>query len=213
MNAQPAAFSSGVRPRSAEKRERHLQIIAEWIEPGCRVLDLGCGRGALLELLAQTKGVSGLGVDQDFEKILGCARRGVTAYQGDMEAFMRQFPAKFFDWVICSRTVQELQHPGVALEEALRVGRRLTIGFVNYGYWRNRLWLLRHGRRVRNEVYPTSWDEGRPANHLSIAEFEDFCAARQIRIRRKLYLAGDWETPRQRFANLLGGYALYELEK
>ena len=108
-----------------EKRTVDMQIIGDWVEPASRVLDLGCGRGVLLDYLQQTKQARGLGVDLDFQKILGCVRRGVTAYQGDMEAFMRAFPDRFFDRVICSRTVQELADPAAVILEALRVGREL----------------------------------------------------------------------------------------
>jgi len=115
-----------------EKRTVDMQIIGDWVEPGSRVLDLGCGRGVLLDYLQQTKQVRGLGVDLDFQKILGCVRRGVTAYQGDMEAFMHAFPDRFFDRVICSRTVQELTDrrpsswPPCALVGPLRLDSSIT---------------------------------------------------------------------------------------
>lgn len=83
-----------------------MQIIADWVEPKSRVLDLGCGRGVLLESLVQTKEVFGVGVDMQFEKISACVRRGITAYQGDMMTFMRSFPDAHFDRVICSRTLE-----------------------------------------------------------------------------------------------------------
>ena len=110
-------------PRTAEKRTVDMQVIGDWVEPGARVLDLGCGQGALLGYLVQSKQVSAVGVDLDFAKVTACVRRGLQAYQGDMTRFMRDFPDKHFDRVICSRTVQELADPAAVILEALRVGQ------------------------------------------------------------------------------------------
>src|SRR5688572_33386810 len=137
-----------------EKRTVDMQIIGEWVEPGSRVLDLGCGKGALLDYLVQTKQVSGVGVDLDFQRIATCVTRGLSAYQGDMTSFMHEFPDRHFDRVICSRTVQELDHPTTVILEALRVARAVTVGFVNHGFWKNRVdMLLRRSeeRRVGKE--------------------------------------------------------------
>src|ERR1019366_4466649 len=177
------------------KRTVDMQIIGDWVEPGTRVLDLGCGMGVLLDYLVQTKKVSAVGVDLDFAKITECVRRGISAYQGDMTKFMRAFPDKHFDRVLCSRTVQELGDPATVILEALRVGRTLTVGFVNHGFWKNRLNALLHGRKIRNEVYTTEWFESRPANPVSVADFESFCVAKGIRIARRAHLAGNWHTP------------------
>jgi len=196
-----------------QKRTVDMQIIGDWVEPHTRVLDLGCGRGALLGYLMQSKQVTAVGVDLDFLRISACVQRGVTAYQGDMLAFMHEFPDRFFDRVICSRTVQELDRPTDVILEALRVGRTVTVGFVNHGYWKNRVDALVRGRKVRNEVYTTEWFESRPANPLTIADFEYFCITKQIRIARRAHLAGNWRSPRHFLPNLLAGYALYDLTR
>jgi methionine biosynthesis protein MetW len=194
-----------------EKRTVDMQIIGEWVDPGSRVLDLGCGRGALLEYLVQSKQVSAIGVDLDFERITACVARGLAAYQGDMTSFMREFPDHHFDRVICSRTVQELDDPTTVILEALRAGRAVTVGFVNHGFWKNRIDALLRGRKVRNEVYTTEWHESRPANPLTIADFEHFCAVKGIRIVRRAMLRGNWHTPCRTLPNLFAGYALYDL--
>ena len=196
-----------------EKRTVDMQIIGDWVEPNTRVLDLGCGAGVLLDYLVQTKQVSAVGVDLDFTRITACIRRGLDAYQGDMTEFMRAFPDRHFDRVICSRTVQELADPTTVILEALRVGRTLTVGFVNHGFWKNRLNALVQGRKIRNEVYTTEWFESRPANPVTIADFEHFCAAKGIRVARSAHLAGDWHTPCRTRPNLFAGYALYDLAR
>jgi methionine biosynthesis protein MetW len=199
--------------RRIERRTVDMRIIGDWVERQNRVLDLGCGRGELLDYLLQTKQVSGVGVDLDFDRIAACVRRGVTAYQGDMMAFLRAFPEKHFDRVILSRTVHELNRPAEVILEALRVGRALTVGFVNHGFWKNRLYGLVEGRKLRNSVYTTEWSESRPANPLSVADFEDFCRTKGIRITRRVHLLGDWKTPCPMLPNLLAGYALYDLAR
>jgi methionine biosynthesis protein MetW len=163
--------------------------------------------------LVQAKQVSATGVDLDFARISACVSRGLSAYQGDMTEFMRAFPDRHFDRIICSRTVHELNDPAGVIMEALRVGSAVTVGFVNHGFWKNRLDALLRGRKVRNAVYTTAWHESRPANPLSIADFEDFCSARRIRVARRAHLLGDWRTPCRVLPNLLAGYALYDLAR
>ena len=196
-----------------EKRTVDMEIIGDWVEPHTRVLDLGCGPGVLLDYLVQTKKVSAVGVDLDLARITACVRRGLAAYQGDMTEFMRAFPDQHFDRVICSRTVHELGDPTTVITEALRVGRTLTVGFVNHGFWKNRVDMLLRGRKLRNPVYTTEWFESRPANPVTIADFEHFCAAKNIRIARRAHLAGNWHSPCRALPNLFAGYALYDLAR
>jgi len=199
--------------KPAVKRTVDMQIIADWVEPRSRVLDLGCGRGVLLDALVQSKDIFAVGVDLDFNKISACVKRGVTAYQGDMMAFMKAFPDGHFDRVICSRTLEEVADPAAVIAEALRVGRAVTVGFVNHGFWKNRLDALLRGRKPRNEVYTTEWFESRPVNPATVADFEHFCAVKGYRITRRAMLRGDWKRPCGWGPNLLAGYALYDLAK
>ncbi len=196
-----------------EKRTVDMRVIGEWVEPHSRVLDLGCGRGELLDYLAQAKSVSAVGVDLDFGRVTACVSRGVTAYQGDMTAFMRSFPDRHFDRVICSRTIHELQDPAGVLLEALRVGRVLSVGFVNHGFWKNRMDTLVRGQKTRNAVYQTAWFESRPVNPVTIADFEEFCASHAIRVLRRVHLLGDWKTNCPVLPNIFAGYALYDLTR
>ena len=102
-------------------------------------------------------------MDIDFDKILSCVKRGVTVYQGDVQSFLSKLPDGAFDRVIFSRTVEQLEDPGETLAEGLRVGRRVTVGFVNQGFWLNRVNALLRGRRTINEVFPKPWYESLPA--------------------------------------------------
>jgi len=154
-----------------------------------------------------------VGVDLDAAKIAACIRRGVTAYQGDMLSFMRAFPDGHFSRVICSRTLEEVADPAAVIDEALRVARSVAVGFVNHGYWKNRIDTFFRGSKPRNAVYTTRWHESRPANPLGISDFEHFCAVKKLRVARRVFFRGDWKTPCRALPNLLAGYALYDLAR
>lgn len=197
--------------RNAIKREVDFQILSDWIEKESRVLDLGCGRGILLEHLTTQKHIYGVGVDNDFSKIVSCVKRGVSAYQGDIGSVLSLYPDDYFDWIICSRTLHELSEPKRIIDEALRVGKHLAIGFINQAFWLNRLSMLVRGRRVMNEVYPKHWYDSRANNAVSVNDFEEFCQSHSIKVNRKAYLGADWKTPCSTLPNLLAGYAIYEV--
>ncbi len=198
-------------PQSAKKRQADFQVIARWVAPGERILDLGCGRGILLEYLKQTKGVYGVGVDVDIDRVSSCVKRSVPVYQGDAHEVLRTFQDDAFDRVIFSRTVEQFDNPDATLREGLRVGKRVTVGFVNHAYWKNRVSAAFRGRRIVNEVYPNPWYASLSANPFSVAEFEDYCQQKHIKIGNKVYLAGDWRRECKFLPNLLAGYAIYDL--
>jgi methionine biosynthesis protein MetW len=195
--------------RVEQKRKVEYAALSEWVADGARVLDLGCGRGILLHDLTQRKGIRGLGVDLNPDKIRGCIKRGVPAYQGDIEKILGQFPDNFFDWVVISRTLEELNRPAAVLDASLRVGRQVVVGFVNHGFWRNRLAMFLTGRRVKNEVFPERWFESRPTNPVNVRSFEEFCVERGITVRERVFLGGDWESRANRLPSIFAGYAIY----
>ena len=193
------------------KRQVDFQVIAEWIHHGEKILDLGCGRGVLLEFLKQRNNIYGIGVDLDFDKILSCLKRGVNAYQGDIKSFLNKFDPNSFDRVILSRTIDQLEDPQDIIIKSLEVGKRVTIGFVNNGYWKNRLSSLVYGSRLINEVNPNPWYKSLPSNNFSIREFELFCEDKDISIKKRICFAGDWKTRQKINCNFFAGYAIYDL--
>ncbi|MGJ3244023.1 MAG: methionine biosynthesis protein MetW [Opitutales bacterium] len=199
--------------RKHQKRYVDFQVISQWVIEGSRVLDIGCGRGVLLDYLRQTRKARVLGVDIDPEKITACVQKGIAVYQGDGLNLLATFADNSFDRIILSRTVEELDQPARVLEAALRVGRTLTVGFVNHGYWLNRLSYLMTGSRPVNDVYPETWYTSRPQNRFSHREFLDWCATIGCTVRRRHCLAGDWSTPVSRLVNLRAGYVIVDLEK
>mgnify|MGYP001231897608 FL=1 len=210
--------SSSTHSRYDVKKEADFKIIDDWVEPSSKVLDLGCGRGALLEHLRDTKDVFGLGVDYDLNKATACVARGVTVCQEDIRKVLSNLKDNSFDWVIFSRMVEELEEPGKVILEALRVGKRVAISFVNYSYWKNRYRFLRSGVRIRNEVYPEPWETSMLRNYFSVRDFELFCLKMktekiEFSIGRKVFHRGDWVKTCKFFPNLRAGLAIYELIK
>lgn len=197
--------------RKSFRDEADLRLFGEWIPDGSRVLDVGCGRGILLEHLVTQKRAFGVGVDNDPVKVAGCVERGVNVIQGDLHAVLREVPDASYDWVVCSRVLQELSNPAEVVLQALRIGRRVAVAFVNHGHWRNRLSMVRYGHRARNRLYPNPWYQSEPTNPVSITDFEEFCAHYGITVARRAYLAGDWKSPCRVLPKLLAGYGVYEL--
>ena len=172
----------------------------------------------LLEYLRDSKRVRGLGVDYETAKATSCIARDVAVYQEDIRRALKNLADDSFDWVIFSRMIEELPEPGSVILEALRVGKRVALSFVNYGYWRNRIHFLGKGVRVKNDVYPDNWEKSDLRNHFSISEFENFCKNRQggqrpFEIGRKVYHQGDWLKTCSVLPNLRAGLAIYELTK
>jgi len=195
------------------KKKIELKAVCEWVGEGDRVLDLGCGRGILLHELVRRRKIYAVGVDSDFEKISLCIKKGVSAYHGDIMDMLSTFPDNSFDWIICSRTLPELENASEVIFKSLDVAKSVAVGFVNYAYWRNRLSVFFTGDRVVNEVYPDRWEAARPMNPISVNSFRNFCKRNNITIKREHFLRGDWETPCRFVPNVFSGYALFEISK
>lgn len=195
---------SGLRP--------DLAIIGEWIRPGTRILDLGCGDGALLAHLARTRQVSGYGLEIDPANISACIATGVNVIQADLDEGLREFETDSFDYVVMTQALQALQRPDRAVTEMLRVGKTAIVTFPNFGYWRVRLGLAT-GRMPNTPALPDEW-YSTPNIHLcTVADFEDLCREHRWEVLQRSLLdherRDDW---RIRLApNLFSQVALYML--
>jgi len=169
---------------------RDYAIIGDIVEPGTKVLDLGCGGGELLQWLAENKGVEARGVEISGERVRRAISRGVSAYQGDIDQGLADYPAQAFDYVILSQTLQETRHPRQVLAEMLRVGRRAIVAFPNFGHWRMRLSMLASGRAPRTKLFPYEWYESPNIHFLTVHDFEDLAAAEGLTVERRYFLAG-----------------------
>ncbi|NRA26060.1 MAG: methyltransferase domain-containing protein [Opitutales bacterium] len=195
------------------KRQVDFQVIAEWVQPQSSVLDLGCGRGVLLEYLKVSKDVYGVGVDLSLDKASSCVKRGIPVFQGDIDTVLSRFRPKSFDRVIFSRTVEELERPKETLLRALKVGRSVTVGFINNGFWINRMNMFLHGKRTINDVFPRPWYESRPSNPFSMSEFESFCSSESVKIERRICLGSDWQNTVQVLPNVRAGYVIFDVSR
>lgn len=188
-----------------------LGVIAELIQPGEKVLDLGCGDGSLLRYLIDTKGIVGRGVEIAEPKVLACVRHGVTVRQGDLNVEIRDYPDGSFDTVILSYTIPYLNDPAAIITNMLRVGRRAIVSFPNWGHWRCRLSFLSTGRMPTAPGDPQPWDEAPRARGLTIADFTTFCAAQGVRIATATFLQGARRVPDRFDTNLRATWAVFEL--
>src|SRR5215813_5032620 len=165
-------------------------IISEIIEPRSKVLDLGCGEGELLEWLAANKGVEARGVEISGSKVQRAIARGVSAYQGDIDEGLADYPDRAFDYVILSQTLQESRHPLKVLREMLRVGRRAIVAFPNFGHWRMRQSMLVRGQMPKTRLFPYEWYDSPNIHFLTVHDFENLAAKEGWVVERRYFLAG-----------------------
>jgi methionine biosynthesis protein MetW len=189
-----------------------LQAVASLIQPGEKVLDLGCGDGALLRYLADTRAVTGRGVELSEEGVMACVRRGVSVRQGDLHEGLGDYPNGSFDTVILSYTIPYLNDPAFVVREMLRVGRRAIVSFPNWGHWRCRLSFLLTGRSPVTPGLPQPWDTSPRARPLTLRDFEEFCTRDGFRITRRVYMRGSHPLRPGPGAHLRAATAIYELK-
>jgi len=181
--------------------------IAQWVKRDAHVLDLGCGDGTLLKYLQQARGVTGYGVEIDDGNVLECVKNGVHVIQSDLERGLAEFADRSFDYVVLSQTLQAMRHTERIVREMLRVGRAGIVTFPNFGYWKNRLQILR-GRMPVSENLPFEWFDTPNIHLCTVADFEKFCAERGIRIVGRTVLTEG--RPVNLLPNLLGELAVYQ---
>jgi methionine biosynthesis protein MetW len=205
-----------VNPPGEQHRVDHL-LIAEMVEPGSRVLDVGCGDGALLQLLAETKSTDGRGVELSRDRVNACVTRGLSVIQGDADRDLNDYPDQAFDYAILSLTIQATRHPKTVLENLLRIGRRAIVSFPNFGHWRIRAGLLLSGRMPQTQNLPEAWYASPDAHLCTIRDFADLVDLVDARVEE----AVAFNTSGQRLPikhsialqNLLGEKAVFLLRK
>jgi methionine biosynthesis protein MetW len=184
--------------------------IAAWIPQGASVLDLGCGDGALLDYLKNTRQVRGYGVEIDDQNILRCIERGVNVIQGNLDEGLSGFENNAFDFVILSQTLQATRHTEALMKEILRVGHEGIVSFPNFGYWKNRMQVLLGNMPVSREL-PYQWYDTPNVHLCTLDDFENLCAHQNIRILGRHVISAGKDI--QVMPNLRGSVAVYRFKQ
>lgn len=192
-----------------------FNVIAGWVKPGHRVLDLGCGDGTLLKHLIETRGVHGVGVEIDDANILAAIRNGINIIQGNLEKGLDEFADQAFDHVVLSRTLQTVRHTEGILQEMLRVGREAVVSFPNFAYWKNLRSVL-DGRMPVSEDLPYEWYNSPNVRFFTLLDFEALCDKMGLIIRERHVLdeqGNRVDSSESRDVNFLGSLAVYRLSR
>jgi methionine biosynthesis protein MetW len=193
----------------AAKKRRDFALIAKWIQPSAKVLDLGCGDGALLGYLRDTLEVRGYGVEKDDSNWLASMKNGVDVIQMDLEAGLSGFDDQSFDVVILSQTLQAVQNTEHIVQEMLRVGREAIVTFPNFGYWKLRAQLTA-GQMPVSDVLPYQWYDTPNVHLCTIKDFDEFCEKHNIHVKERFVLTEG--KPISFMQNLLGSLAMYRMQ-
>jgi methionine biosynthesis protein MetW len=192
-----------------------LQIVADWIAPGTRVLDIGCGYGALLAYLAREKGVDGRGIEIRRSKVNSCVAMGLPVIRGDANTDLSLYPTGSFDYVLLTQTLQNVDDPKHVLEELIRIGSRAIVSIPNFGHWRIRLSLLLNGRMPMTEALDEPWYESKNTHFCTIRDFLALADDMGLTIEQYAVLnsKGRQSNARvtSRCANILGEQAVFML--
>jgi methionine biosynthesis protein MetW len=162
-----------------------LQIIASWITPGAKVLELGCGEGDLLLWLRQNRQVKERGIEIRESKVVKCIEKGISVLQGDINTEIMDYPDKVFDFAICSQTLQQVYDPVFLIQSMLRVADRCVVSFPNFGHYKTRIQLMFTGCAPVTKELPYEWYDTPNIRVLSLRDFENFTRQAGFRILKK----------------------------
>ena len=194
-----------------------LQVIADWIEPGSRVLDLGCGKGDLLAWLTANKQIIGTGIERDKDKAAYCIARGLSVLQGDLSDEVDDYPDRSFDYVILSQTLQQIFEPARLLYSLSRIGRRVIVSFPNFSHYSIRLQLLFFGRAPKNDQLPYSWYDTPNIRVITLSDFKKFARDVGYTIVKEIAIntnsANSAGNIVHYFPNLRATYGIFVIEK
>jgi len=164
------------------------RVILELILPKSSVLDLGCGSGELLYILIKGKNVRGQGIEIDEQAIYKCVAKGLNVFHGDIDSGLSEYKDKSFDYVILNQSLQQVNHLQTVLNDALRVGKKVIVGFPNFVYYRGRAQIFFNGKVPVTPALPYQWFDTPNLHFLSISDFIEYCHKRNIRIEQSVFI-------------------------
>lgn len=201
-----------------EEVRQDLSLIASLVPHKSSALDIGCGTGALLSLLREARGVVGYGLEIDPQDVSRAVAAGLSVVQGDANTDMQDYPDGAFDTVILSNSLQALARPDLALVEATRIGRRVIVSFPNFGHWRVRAHILRHGTMPVSPALPMRWFETTNIHLCTVTDFLELANERKLKVEQAFRLTSgrrprmfDPQSPG--FANFWAEAALFVLSR
>jgi methionine biosynthesis protein MetW len=174
--------------RAADTSRVDLLLIAEMVTPGARVLDIGCGDGTLLRLLAEKRGVDGRGIELSQAGVNSCVAQGLSVIHGDADTDLVYYPDHAFDFAILSQTIQATYSPHHVLEQLLRIGKRVVVSFPNFGHWRVRTQLMFGGKMPTTDNLPDRWYDTPNIHLCTIKDFLGLCKDAGARVERAVAL-------------------------
>jgi methionine biosynthesis protein MetW len=176
---------------ATDKIQLDHKIIFDIIERGSHVLDLGCGDGTLMLMLAEKKDVQAQGIEVSDEKIYECVAKGGSVFHGNIDTGLSEYPDKSFDYIILNQSLQEVMKVEFVLEEALRVGRKVIVGFSNFAYYKARIDMFFRGKVPVTSSLPNPWYQTPNLHFLSINDFEEYCGVKKLHVLERHYLGED----------------------
>lgn len=187
------------------------RVFANWIPNNASVLDLGCGEGELMSFLTKTKGIHAQGIELNEQAIVRCVSAGLSVIQQDIDTGLSEYDDNSFDYVIINQTIQQVIKPDFALQEALRVGKKVIVGIPNFAHYKARASIFFKGRVPVTPSLPFQWYDTPNLHFLSINDFKDYCKNKVITIERAFYKTGNHQV--KLLPNLLAEFGYFLLSK
>lgn len=194
------------------QRRHDLEVIANTVVPGSKVLDLGCGDGLFLRKLKEERHANVLGVEIDQDSIVRCIGNGVPVIQRDLNGDLDFLPDNSFDLAVLSHTLQETSRPDLLLKQIVRIGKRAAVSVINFGHWRCRMQVAFKGRMPRSTQMPFQWYDTPNIHFCTLKDFRELCAGLNISILEEYPIPGHYPKLTKLFPNTFATVCVFILE-